>query len=145
MGWNTQSVAMERRPDEDGVRSLTLSFPKPVSTNNLYLNIPGRGRVPTSEYKAWRIEASGKVRKQRPISFRGAVTLSIVIENGDRGDLDNRIKCVLDLLVELNVIEDDNPRIVKEIRIRQGAVTGALVTITAFNDEGPLFQKGARG
>jgi len=145
MAWNTQSVAMERRVDPDSPRSVSLSLPKPPSVNNLFLNLPGRGRVLTSQYKAWKIEASSKVRAQRPLFFRGPVTLCIVIEDGNRCDLDNLAKAPIDLIVGLGIIESDGPNIVKQITLRHGSVTGALVTITEHNDGGPLFQKnGAR-
>jgi Holliday junction resolvase RusA-like endonuclease len=145
MAWNTQSVAVERRVDEDSPRSVQLSLPKPPSVNNLFVNHPhGRGRFPSGEYKAWRIEASSKVRLQRPMFFRGPVTLSLVVEEGNRCDLDNLMKAPIDLLVELGIIEGDGPGIVKQITLRHGAVTGALMTITAYDDAGPLFQKGAR-
>lgn len=147
MAWNTQSVAMERSPDASpgSPRSVQLSLPKPPSTNNLFVNSEGRGRFLSGEYKAWRIAASSKVRQQRPMFFRGPVTLSMVVEEGNRCDLDNLMKAPIDLLVELGIIEDDGPKIVKQITLRHGAVTGALMTITAYNDDGPLFQKnGAR-
>ena len=145
MAWNKQSVAQEKVSPIDTSPSLTLSLPKPPSVNNLFFNLPKRGRIASPEYKAWRAAASYQVRAQRPLFFRGPVTLILVIEESNRCDLDNCLKAPLDLLVELGILEDDGPRIVKEIKVRHGQVTGALVTITAYNDEGPLFQKnGAR-
>jgi len=137
---------MERRPADGDERSVTLSIPKPPSTNNLFINRPdGKGRWPSSEYTAWRKDASKRVRLQRPVFFRGPVTLLLVIDEKNRCDRDNLIKAPLDLIVELGIIEGDGPNIVKEITIRSGAVAGALITITRYDDDGPLFQKnGAR-
>jgi Holliday junction resolvase RusA-like endonuclease len=112
--------------------SLTLALPKPPSVNNLFLNIPGRGRAPSGEYKAWKAEAGAMVRLQGPTPMRGPVSILLVIDEGNRCDRDNLMKAPLDLLVELGIIEGDGPGIVKEITIRSGEVDGALVTITQW-------------
>lgn len=88
--------------------TLSWEIPTPPPSNNLYCNVPGRGRVMKPRYKTWRADAGWEVRVAglplQPIF--GPVKVELVI--GDRrGDLDNRIKPVLDLMVDMRVIGDD--------------------------------------
>jgi crossover junction endodeoxyribonuclease RusA len=82
-------------------------LPMPPSTNNLFINIPKRGRVPSSQYKAWKNAAGLTLNIQRPEKFTGAVDVRVGIPKRTRGDIDNRVKALLDLLVAHGVIEDD--------------------------------------
>ena len=73
-----------------------LEFSAPPSTNSLYANIPGKGRVRTKAYKAW-IDAAGWEIKAQARGYRvpGKFALSVWLPPGL--DLDN-IKSVADLL-----------------------------------------------
>jgi len=85
-----------------------LTLPVPPSTNNLFVNVRGRGRRKSDEYRAWLHEAGLKLNLQRPQPVSGPVHVTIRIPDIARGDLDNRIKASLDLLVKHRLIEDDS-------------------------------------
>jgi Holliday junction resolvase RusA-like endonuclease len=93
---------------------LCLVLPSPPSVNAMFANVPGRGRVKTKAYKAWRTAAGWELIAQlaqrrlnghRPL-FPGRVTLLIDLQRG-RGDASNRLKAAEDLLVTHHIIEDD--------------------------------------
>ncbi len=87
----------------------TFVLPFPVSVNNMFLNIPGRGRIKSPKYRAWQTEAGWRLRQQRAIPISGHVEVSIVAIRPDnrRRDIDNLSKAVCDILVVNNVITDD--------------------------------------
>ena len=85
----------------------TISFtvPFPPSTNSLF-----RGRrFKTPAYKDWRKEAGLTILIQNvPRLPPGDVVVVIALPHGFRlGDVDNRIKAVLDAIVDMQVINDD--------------------------------------
>jgi Holliday junction resolvase RusA-like endonuclease len=82
-------------------------LPVAPSTNNLFFNVPGRGRIKSTEYNRWLCDAGVLLKQQSPAAMMGAVEVTIRIPEKTRGDLDNRIKAPLDLLVKHGVIEDD--------------------------------------
>lgn len=93
----------------------TFVIPEPPSVNNLFRNVPRKGRVKTERYNIWMqaaqwdvlLEGNGEIRSRRKIEkLTGSVEISI--EMGKcRGDIDNRAKPVLDLMVKCGVIGDD--------------------------------------
>jgi Holliday junction resolvase RusA-like endonuclease len=98
----------------------------------LYQNVRGKGRVSTREYEAWKREAGWTLQAQRPTKFRGPVTVAVELcpPHNRRFDLDNKNKCLLDLLVRHNVIPDDHSDIVREVnvkRVEQGAPCTIIV------------------
>lgn len=110
---------------------LTFCLPAPPSANSLFANVPGRGRVRTERYRtwanaaAWAMKLDGtKARSWKTIT--GPVALTIIC--GARGDLDNKIKALADLLVSAAVLKDDDQ--VVDIHItRGGAAKEAVVTV----------------
>lgn len=84
-----------------------IQLPLPPSTNNLFINLPGRGRVRSGAYKAW------EKRARTALTFASwdmparpyAITIRLNMDH--RGDIDNRTKAVLDLLVKHKVIDGD--------------------------------------
>jgi crossover junction endodeoxyribonuclease RusA len=86
---------------------MTITLPVPPSVNNLFNNRKG-GRYKTAAYEEW-IELSGwELLGQRARSVRGtAVAVEIYLPWKLRGDIDNRAKPVLDLLVKHGIIDDD--------------------------------------
>lgn len=73
----------------------------------MYANISGKGRIKTAAYKRW-INAMGwELKLQNPTPLKGSVAVCIYVHPKMRGDIDNRIKACLDLLVKMGVIEDD--------------------------------------
>lgn len=106
-----------------------IRIPIPPSLNGIFRNVPGIGRVKTGGYKRWITQAGYAVLAQRPEKWKGDVAVSIAIGPRQRGDLDNRIKPVLDLLTKMQVIEDD--RKVVEITARWSVIPGCEVELRA--------------
>ena len=83
-------------------------LPLPPSVNNLYMTI-GKRRITAPHYVAWREEAGWELLMHRKnvIDVRGRYHLRLAVPSSCRGDIDNRLKAVSDLLVFHNVIDDD--------------------------------------
>ena len=108
-------------PHKEGRETVRIALPWPPSTNNLYFNCGGRGRVPTKEYVAWKREAGWTLAAQRPPKFTRPVTITIELcpPHSRRFDLDNRVKATLDLLTLHLVIPDDNAGFVREVTVKR--------------------------
>lgn len=81
----------------------------PPSTNNLFMNAKGRGRVKSKQYREW-IEDNGHAAGslKTPDRFPVRVCLKVGGKLNVRRDLDNLIKPCLDLLVSVGVLPDDS-------------------------------------
>ena len=111
-------------------RRFTVELPMPLSVNNLYINNPKtRGRFPSPEYKDWKKDAAKMLAAQRARCAVGPVEIAITVQES-RGDIDNRIKCVLDCLVENGIIDGDTAKTVRKVTAQWGDVKGAIVEIT---------------
>jgi crossover junction endodeoxyribonuclease RusA len=86
---------------------IRIELPLPPSANGAYVNVPGRGRVPSKAHKAWKNEAGWLVQRQRFRAIQGRYRFEIHLPDRMRGDVDGRIKLAQDLLVELGVTPDD--------------------------------------
>jgi len=91
------------------VDAVRIILPVPPSVNTMYFNVPGRGRVKTKEYSLWRTAAVAMIQAQtlREKRIEGHISIRIILPAKMRGDLDNRIKPLLDALVESKKIDDD--------------------------------------
>ena len=87
--------------------SFSVEITIPPSLNNAYANVPGRGRVPTAQHKAWKLAAGWELLAAKPPKFCGPYRLTIQVPAGMRGDVSNRIKLAEDLLVSLRITPDD--------------------------------------
>ena len=87
-----------------------LILPFPPTTNNLFRNVRGKGRVPTKRYEQWMKQAMQELMIQRPERLAGFVSVDLAFCRPDkrRRDLDNLLKAPLDALVKFAVIEDDS-------------------------------------
>lgn len=91
------------------VTMLTLKLPIPPSTNHLYANVPGRGRVKTKAYRAWIAEARlQNLRARKPPMLDGTIEVNIFVPVNRRRDIDNYGKPLLDFLQHMGVIKNDN-------------------------------------
>ena len=87
-----------------------VELPIPPSMNNAYFNLAkGKGRAKTSGYRAWKDNAAKEIQASVPAARRvgGPVSVSILLPSKLPGDVDNRIKGVLDALVASGRIDDD--------------------------------------
>lgn len=93
-----------------------LALPGPISTNNLFRNVPGRGRVVSKDYADWKKRAAGCIAAHVPMP-RFALPVEITLFVGERGvgqmDSDNTAKAYLDALKAAGVIHDDSRKWVR--------------------------------
>jgi crossover junction endodeoxyribonuclease RusA len=103
----------------------SVAVPMPPSTNTLFVNIPGRGRVKNGKYRTWQLEAI-PILKTNLEPVQGAVRMHYRLTLGTsfRGDISNRIKALEDAVVEAGIIEGDTHRIVSEILITRDYISG---------------------
>lgn len=92
---------------------IELRLPLPPSGNNLFRNVPGKGRVRTERYKIWARAAGNEILAQlaraetRQISGTVELYMGITWPDRRRRDTSNAVKPVEDLLVEHGIIVDD--------------------------------------
>jgi Holliday junction resolvase RusA-like endonuclease len=110
---------------------IVFDLPLPPSVNSLYLNKPGVGRIKAPSYRLWCNEAGleAKIQKlgwdyQVLAAWQGIILdqkyrLTIDVPENMRGDIDNRNKAVLDLLVNLGLTPDD--RHCQSVTVRRSA------------------------
>ena len=91
---------------------VTLTLPLPPSVNELFAEVNGYDgkprRVTTAGYKAWQTAAAWSIKAQRLPSLdaaRFAVAVRVPVKM--RGDVDNRLKPILDALVSNRLTPDD--------------------------------------
>lgn len=88
---------------------IALVLPIPPSVNAAYRNT-ARGRAKTQAYRDW-LESAGfylmQQREWKKERVEGAYALAIKLPESVRGDIDNRIKLVSDLLVDIGAVKDD--------------------------------------
>jgi Holliday junction resolvase RusA-like endonuclease len=98
---------------------IKLNLPKPISTNALFANVRGRGRVKSARYNTWTHHAAAMLADQRPLP-RIDYPCRILFAVGEIGmransDGDNTLKCLLDALISNGVLSDDNRKIVRGV------------------------------
>ena len=119
--------------------TLRIELPYPPTLNTAFLNIPGRGRVASKQYKAWTAEALWMIKSQNASQFSVEVSISIGIVAPDKRarDIDNLIKPVLDVLVKALVIKDDSSKYVRKVSAQWLAYgPPCAVLISPFEDVG---------
>lgn len=91
---------------------LFFTLPVPPSVNEAFLNRrtgKGRGRIKSAKYHSWLRQADGYYwlqYLQRATPIRAPYDLKLVLPDV-RGDIDNRVKLVVDYLVSRNLTPDD--------------------------------------
>jgi crossover junction endodeoxyribonuclease RusA len=109
----------------------TFDLPLPISTNALFLNKKGKGRIKTQKYRAWIEEAGWEIKRQHVPSFNGPVSLAYELSTKSRMDLPNCEKGVTDLLVAMGIIPDDSPKYVRGVVLNWSSeVEGVRVTVS---------------
>jgi Holliday junction resolvase RusA-like endonuclease len=89
--------------------SFRLELPLPPSLNSCYRNVPVKGRVKTGALRNWRNDAQGHflLAKKSIEPVTSSYKLTVHIPQAMRGDGDNRLKPIADLLVDLKLTPDD--------------------------------------
>lgn len=106
------SVAGRGEPADEGASpsssSVAFTMPTPPSTNGLFKNVKGVGRVKAGVYENFVRMAVAAIRRQDVRHLSGHLIAIFGVERmSDRADIDNRLKAMLDAIVEAKVIEDD--------------------------------------
>lgn len=87
--------------------AVRLELPIPPSANRLWRSI-GRRVIISPEYAAWKRRAGVELMAARPAQIPGHYALALVLPKKMRGDIDNRVKPVSDLMQAHGVITNDN-------------------------------------
>ena len=85
---------------------LSLTLPVPPSLNMAFLNVRKRGRVKAPHYREWCSVADQLLALSGNKPLTGSVGVSIKLPR-IRGDIDNRVKPILDALSRSGLIDDD--------------------------------------
>lgn len=87
---------------------VAFTIPTPPSANALFKNVKGVGRVKAKHYDDFVRMAVTAIRRQGIVPISGPVIAIFGVERmSDRADIDNRIKAMLDAIVEAKTIDDD--------------------------------------
>lgn len=89
---------------------LYLALPAAISTNSLFRNVPGKGRVKTTAYNDWRSSAIKLIGVQKRHSFTVPVKITLYVGEVGVGnmDADNAAKAPIDALKKAGIIRDDS-------------------------------------
>lgn len=108
---------------------MILTLPVPPSTNNLFINLPGRGRVISGGYQRWKDAAKDALWGQKITRFNVPVAVTITVPDKGRRDADNFNKGIMDFLVCHEIIEDDSRRYVRRLTVQFGDVEDCIVEV----------------
>ena len=87
----------------------SFTLPTPPSTNGLFLNKPGLGRVKKGAYEDFIRRGVAAIRGQHVQPIPGYVIAIFGVERmASNADIDNRLKSMLDTIVTAGVIADDS-------------------------------------
>lgn len=109
----------------------------PPSTNTLFANVAGKGRVRSERYRSWANAAGWDLKRQRIIRFQCPVYLTIAIGKlSATSDVSNRVKAVEDLLVEHGIIPGDSIKWVRGVNVFLSPVAfeGVEISITEADE-----------
>jgi Holliday junction resolvase RusA-like endonuclease len=100
-------LVTDARKDAERVE-IELSYPP--ATNNLYFNVPGKGRVRSDRYNQWLDESAWLLLAQKPGRVSGKFIAEITVNRPDnrRRDLDGLLKPLLDCCVKNRIVSDDS-------------------------------------
>lgn len=101
----------------------TYKLPPPLSLNQVYRVVNGR-KIKSKKYREWQEEAARMLMLQRPEPFdcSSPIYISYGIPMvhwrtgrrvGTNTDIDNRVKCLADAIVEAGIIPDDSMKYVR--------------------------------
>ena len=110
---------------------MKIALPVPPSTNELFRNVPGRGRVITGKYQRWIEDAKSRFWGVKYSMFDVPVFIVIVLADGRGPDCDNSLKAPIDLLKKMGVIKDDRRKYVRGVSARLGDVKECEVEVIA--------------
>lgn len=93
----------------DDAALVCFTVPTPPSVNEIYKNVPGRGRVKAEVYDKFIAMCLASIRMQRVRRLNGNVLAIFGVERMSlSADIDNRLKAMLDAIVKAGIIQDDS-------------------------------------
>lgn len=107
---------------------VTITISTPPSTNGLYANLPGKGRVKTKAYKDWKAEAVWTIAAQRPARIVGDFQVEMRVQM--RGDADNRAKAAIDVLK--GIVTDDDARCMRLTITKEPGRKDCLLVVSPY-------------
>ena len=114
---------------------MTVTLPYPPSVNNLYATV-GRRRVLSKDGRVFKSTVALEARRQGMRPLDGFVSVSVVIYRPKRaGDLDNRIKALLDGLKGVAFTDDEQVDEIHAVRREDAANPRAVVTVRPSSRE----------
>jgi Holliday junction resolvase RusA-like endonuclease len=107
-----------------------IRLPMPPTVNQLYFNVPKRGRVKTTAYTKW-IEQADRwcMVNGTKGGVKGPYELHIRAPKS-RGDIDGRIKAIADFLVSRRFTSDDKHMLKTSIEVDESLSEFCEITIT---------------
>jgi crossover junction endodeoxyribonuclease RusA len=102
----------------------------PPSVNNLFLNVPGRGRVRSGRYRAWQDENLWALKALKLGSVAGHVRVDYWLPVKNRQDIDNPLKALNDLLQSSGILANDKQ--IRQLWVDHANRTDVLVKVTAL-------------
>ncbi len=112
---------------------IAFSIPLPPSANRIWRGGRNGGRPYLSPaYSHWKHEAGAMMQAMRLGKVAGAFDAEIILPETMRGDVDNRVKPILDLCKEIGVTDDDKH--CRSINVRRAAsAPNGTCTVTIKN------------
>lgn len=116
---------------------VSVELPFPPSLNNLYINVPGRGRVLSKRGKAFKKAVHACCDAQDVQHAIGKLEVTILAYPPDkrRRDVDGLFKAILDSLQAAGVFDDDSQ--VEVLTIRRCAIVKGGAVIVNIRGEMP--------
>lgn len=108
---------------------MKITLPVPPSTNELFRNVPGRGRVITGAYQRWIADAKTRFWGVKYQMFDVPVSITVTLPDKRGPDCDNCLKAPIDLMKKMGVIKDDNRKHVRRVMSQIGDVTECEVEV----------------
>jgi Holliday junction resolvase RusA-like endonuclease len=110
---------------------VSFQIPMPPSTNNLFKNVRGVGRVKTKTYDDFTMMAVTAIRRQKVKPIAGYVVILFAFElASSQADVSNRIKAAEDAIVKAGVIDDD--RFVTAMMVTKVPAANGLAHVQIF-------------
>lgn len=122
------------------MKVVTLNLPLPPSANMIWRTTKAGRTYLNPKYREWRKAALTSLWTQKPAggfpTFEGAFEAQVVVALKMQGDIDNRLKPVLDFLATANIIANDK-HAQKAIVARSESVAKGMCRVFVY-EPGPF-------
>lgn len=126
--------------------TIDVTLPLPPSVNGSYFNAPGFGRAKSKKLLTWCRDTGWLLKQTYCGGLSGRWALVVEVPKKMRGDVDNRIKAVSDLLVSHGVVTDDKHAFFMGA-VRSDRVPDGMCRVTVATSIQPIIailQRGLR-